>query len=591
MSGRLTSVASLLPIAAAAGNLYGMLGVLVLLSYGLVDIPRSWWRSATVSRRLAAACLDTGRAAAEAEVAAAQLCRSVAIARATGALLPRRSSAQQRAMVAQLLSEVADVADAAHDAAPLAARVAAADGAIMDEAGQYIDDAAELASLRGRVHAAAAAFQRACSSSRLAFARGLRALEDDAALACDGAPPAWAPSAFRAPRTCCGVLRVRRRYFTSASASLAAPSVASEARWIWRIIMLPVLRRMLAAALAVLSLLIVVAEASTLAAPGSAGDLSAFSRLLRGPLEHHAALRALLSASVLGYVTAATFFTVFALHVFDIIRLAPHASDAPSLLAGAALLCRFAPPLVVNFFSFIRAENSCDRRATPPLCFAHTVFYDQIGRKLDAVPLFGAHAAAVFPFALLLFVALLAGNAFDRVLRLFRWKAADDGDADAAASQRGRELLEREEANVRAGLGIGLALLASSPGGEPAATATGPPAEQTAEPPSGPVMEALHRHSLRTGAPLRWTPRPLPPPLPPVTGNPLLSRLRQSAASARERLASAFRADEQGQQLAQRGGAEDDTPLLDASGGPSAGRSQTGAMLDAVFERIERGRK
>jgi hypothetical protein len=52
ISGRLQSPMALLDIAAAAGNLYGMCGVLVLLSYGIVDIPRTLWRSASVSSRL-----------------------------------------------------------------------------------------------------------------------------------------------------------------------------------------------------------------------------------------------------------------------------------------------------------------------------------------------------------------------------------------------------------------------------------------------------------------------------------------------------------------------------------------------------------
>jgi len=572
VSGRLESPAALLGIAAAAGNLYGMLGCIVLLSYGLVDIPRSLWRGKSVD----AASRNVGHAAIAAEAAAVELCRAVAIARATGALLPRRSSALQRAQVSKLLSEIADVAVAAHDAAPLAAHEAAADGAIMDEAEQYIDDAAALACLRRRVHEAASAFQRAHLSYTRACSRGLRAVDDDAAIACDGAQPAWAPSASRV-HNCCG-LRLRRRHFASTTSPLETPSAATEARWYWRCMLLPILRRSVAAVLALLSALVVLAEASTFATPGSAGDLSVFSRMLRALLAHGATARAaLLSAAVLAYLTAATFYTVFALGAFPTFRLAPHASDAPSLLAGAALLCRFAPSLVLNYFSVVHAADSSDA--------VHTVFYEQIGRKLDAVPLLGAHAAAAFPVALLLLVALLAANVFDRALRFCRWKGSDEDEAaaHAAATQRGRELLEREEANVRAGLQPGLALLAP-------AVETGPPAEQAAAPTGGAVMEALHRHGLRTGAPPRWTPRPLPPPLPAVTDVPLLARLRQGAAAARTRMESVFRADDERHQMQPLSSAdtiEDDAaPLLDSARAPS-----TSAMLDAVFERIERGKR
>ena len=576
VSGRLQSPKALLDIAAAAGNLYGMCGVLVLLSYGIIDIPRALWRSASISGRLDTSCRDVGRHASKAESTAAELCRVVAVARAAGTLLPRRSSALQRAMVDQLLAEVAHVADAAHAAAPLAMREAATDATIMDDAEQYIDDAAELANLRSRVHNAAAAFQR----SSLAYARsvlaGLRARDDDAAVACAGAPPVWAA---RTRKCCGGLLRLRRRHYASSWSPHEAPGAISEARWWWRCMLLPMLRRAAAALLAALSFCVIFAEASTFATPGTAGDLSAFSRILHGPMAHRAAARAMLSAAVLGYLTAATFYTVFALGVFHTFHLAPHASDAASLLAGAALLCRFAPPLVLNFFSIVHAEQRVRNDEGQPSRFAHTVFYEEIGRKLDAVPLLGAHAAAGFPIALLallllLVVALLA-NAFDRVLRACRWSTGlDDAEADAAAAQRGRELLEREQANVRAGLDHGTAL---------AAAATGPPAEQAVmPPPSGPLMLALHRHSLRTGAPPRWTPHPLPPLPPPATELSLLARLRQSAAATRARVASAFRADEgEGQHTDNYD--DDAAPLLDSAGAPS-----TAALLDSVFARLER---
>jgi hypothetical protein len=187
--------------------------------------------------------------------------------------------------------------------------------------------------------------------------------------------------------------------------------------------LLPPLRRVAALALMVLSLLIVLAEAGSLSPPGSAADVSLISRAVRGPLARAGPARAALCAAVLGYVTHATFHTIFKLGVFPTFHLAPHASDAPSLLAGGALLCRFAPPLALNFLSLLHADaiSRQDDAPTAPRRFAHTVFYEQIGRKLDAVPLLGAHAAAAFPAALLLFVTAVACNAAGRALRLCRW--------------------------------------------------------------------------------------------------------------------------------------------------------------------------
>ncbi len=121
----------MLGVAAAAGNFYGMIGAILLMSYGLVDIPRSSWRMASASRRAAIARRAAGRHAADAEQAAAELCHAVAVARAVGTLLPRSAGQQQRARCDSVLAEVADAATAAHDAAPLYARAVAHDDSIL----------------------------------------------------------------------------------------------------------------------------------------------------------------------------------------------------------------------------------------------------------------------------------------------------------------------------------------------------------------------------------------------------------------------------------------------------------------------------
>jgi hypothetical protein len=156
----------------------------------------------------------------------------------------------------------------------------------------------------------------------------------------------------------------------------------------------------------------------------------------------------------------------------------------------------------------------------------------------------------------------------------------------------------------------GLALLAPSHGGVPESIANAAQHAPTPAPAPSPrgsmadgasmlpvrssaVMEALQRHSSRSGgAPVQWVPRALPPPLPP-TEQPLLARLRQGAAAARERVASALRAatgDAESSASQQRDA--DAAPLL-----PTGIRSDApvrslsaGDMLDRAFDAIERGR-
>jgi hypothetical protein len=131
-TGRLAPGA-ILGVAAAAGNAYGLFGAIILLSYGLVDIPRSTWKMSSAHARLRSCRRAAARHATAAEKAAAELCRAVAVARATAALLPRRTAAtaQLKRRCDAVLAEVADAATAAHDAAPLAARAALEDDTIM----------------------------------------------------------------------------------------------------------------------------------------------------------------------------------------------------------------------------------------------------------------------------------------------------------------------------------------------------------------------------------------------------------------------------------------------------------------------------
>jgi hypothetical protein len=84
-------------------------------------------------------------------------------------------------------------------------------------------------------------------------------------------------------------------------------------------------------------------------------------------------------------------------------------------------------------------------------------------------------------------------------------------------------------------------------------------------------------------------PRPLPTEPPPAHGRPLLARLQQGAAAARERVAAAIRSAAGEYSDDDAGAAESDAaPLLNAGNNAA---SSVGATLDAMFERLDRGRR
>ena len=107
----------------------------------------------------------------------------------------------------------------------------------------------------------------------------------------------------------------------------------------------------------------------------------------------------------LGYMMWCAYHSLFRLGMFSFYALVPGHTDSFSLLINAALTCRFAAPLSLNFLMLVPSlKEGDDNRETT------------FGRKfVDGVPESARHFAAVFPVILVFYCGALAFGVFDKI--------------------------------------------------------------------------------------------------------------------------------------------------------------------------------
>jgi hypothetical protein len=469
--GRLR-LATLPRLAVVLSNTYGLVCIIALLGYGLVDVPRSLWRASFPEARLRWRLHRVGGAAARAEAAAAELERALAVVLITAAQVPRsdpgvRAAADALVAYAARASPVppAALADKRIDVESLEERDL-----------DYASDADGLARLRERVQAAIAA-ARGCA--------GEYAAEVRAALALEAACKARALGVYTQPPP-----------GSDGRSGGRAARAAAAAAWGARVRFGPAALKLAAAAAALGSAAIVWAEATI--GSGRRPDLSPFSRLAHA--EALAAAPWALQAAVavpLAYAAACCYSSLFKLRLLSFYHLAPRATSARSLLLNGSLLARFAAPLAFNYLHVVRMTGG--QRGGRRLAFAGVL-------GLEEVPLLGSSFNTWFPLFMVAYVLILAtGWCEAAAARLVPARLRFDGDrADDEHSARGAALLAAEAAAAAAGDEPGEALALFGPRrGDGAGASTGGAAP--------PLPGSARQPLFAPGAPRSDAPAPPPP--------------------------------------------------------------------------------
>ncbi|CAK9294381.1 unnamed protein product [Gordionus sp. m RMFG-2023] len=148
-----------------------------------------------------------------------------------------------------------------------------------------------------------------------------------------------------------------------------------------------------------------------------------FFRLAKTHL-HNYVLVEVVSISTLTYLSLCAYFTIFKLRIFDLYCLLPnHHTDEYSLLFAGMLLSRLTSPLCLNFLSLIHMDqgyavsSTIDNMKGPDDGQPIDTAFIQVMGRLNLIPFIGQGFNVYFP--MLIFVLCLA-NYFDLIQKLGR---------------------------------------------------------------------------------------------------------------------------------------------------------------------------
>ena len=345
-------------------NTYGLVAVVALLGYGLVEVPRVLWRRSFPESRLTWHLHRVGGSAARLEDASKELEQCLAVVLITSQQIPR-SDGELRRKADSLVSYTEK-----HSPVPLSSLVTQkVDVESLEERDlDYAGNAAGLARLRGRVKLAIAEYVGS-RGEYLSFVKKALQLE---ALCKSRQLQVYMPPDGRS-------------------------GWAATASWKYKCIFRPYVQRLTAVILAIASALIVWCEATI--GSGRHPDLSPFSLLIHDNALLESEFGAqLVVAAPLAYICAAAYFSLFKLGSLGAYHMVPQATWSWSLLLNGSLISRFAAPLAFNYLHVIRmSEGQKGGRKM--------VFVNSMG--MEDVPLLGAGFNTWFPLIMVVYVAIL----------------------------------------------------------------------------------------------------------------------------------------------------------------------------------------
>ena len=472
-------VSTIVDVSIAASNTFGLLFGVVLLGYGLVEAPRSLWRTSNPRRRLEWYQVRIGQAHGELQEAryrtkkymmvkddiAGQLSRRDElrvyidkINRKFERQLPRHGTPAPAAAAAAATAPLAsgdgdsDEEDggggrsrAALSAAGTSSR-AALDNILVsahevDEATLSIEfDEDGLAMLRRKLRNAVSRMKRLEGKIEKLIDDGLqvsdfvgerdalreRLLRGAGAAQTGGGGGAWA-----------------------AVAALVCGSVQYVNYQVRKLCSNEGLRRATAALMGVFSLSIVFTE-TTIAT--RLRNLSVFSLIIRqtvpaaaaaggggggGVADAAAYANMFLVLIPVAYMCFCCYFSLFKLRLFTVYSLSLRQTDAYSLILNASLACRFAAPLCYNYLFMIHMAHSDGS--------IDTAFGELMGSQINNVPFFGVDFNEYFPIVVLVYTSTIYLRVFHKAVRLLGMSDASYAFADEIIDEEDHDR-ERDDA-------------------------------------------------------------------------------------------------------------------------------------------------
>lgn len=407
----------------ALSNTFGLSAGILLMGYGLVEIPREMWK-ADAGHLLKWCAHRAGRFAEDVLRTTNELESVVTIIVANDKQMPRRDP---------LRPYMAAISTAAEEESPVKPSTVVAGGYDLDALAaddlEYNYDKAGLAALRRRLAAAIHDFKGAAAQYEEVIRQ---ALDQEAIIKCRQL------GVYEPPGLAAGEAGLRANM--------------RRALWGWRCVGQPVGRKVMAVLLVCFSGCVVWSEATIFT--GGHPDLSPFSRAIRGSLGSEGGLQ-LLVMMPLAYICICTYFALFRINAFNYNKLLPRTTTGAALMQNGSLMARFAAPTCWNLLHMVHMDGVVDEAG------GTTVFTQNMG-TMTVLPVLGKHLNTYLPLLLVVHCLLIWLRLWDRLAGACvssKYKF-DNDDVDDQYTEKGRLLIRKEGEALANGLRIGEILAA-----------------------------------------------------------------------------------------------------------------------------------
>ncbi|EME28391.1 uncharacterized protein Gasu_40870 [Galdieria sulphuraria] len=155
----------------------------------------------------------------------------------------------------------------------------------------------------------------------------------------------------------------------------------------------------------------------------------------------------LISLFSIAYLALCVYYSLFHFNLYRFYELIPQHTDAYSLFLNALLCCRFTVPLCYNFLTLLHETSFAVPLLYPqiPASLLPTTSFSKVEQSMQVLPILGNSFNAFFPVVLLLFVLGTSFQLWTRFLSSLGLKQFGfEHDDDIQYERLGKELLERE---------------------------------------------------------------------------------------------------------------------------------------------------
>lgn len=216
----------------------------------------------------------------------------------------------------------------------------------------------------------------------------------------------------------------------------------SYAKWQWECKVKPVLFKSLAVCLIILSLMVIWSECTFFKEEPVLSLFAIFIKLLKTS-ESYFCMEIVCSA-IISYLCVCAYYTVFRMKIFNIYYIAGHhQTNEPSIMFVGIMLCRLTPPLCLNFLGLIHLDAHISTISNSETS------YTKIMGHLDFIPIIANGFNIYFPILVVVLCFATYFRLGHRCLSALGFQQFIDGDEGdeftADLIEEGRRLVSREE--------------------------------------------------------------------------------------------------------------------------------------------------